>query len=117
MKTRRTFSDAFKKEKVKLLETGKITVGELSALYEVSRTSIYRWLGKYGSDTTESIVVQKKSEASKNFELLKQIGSLEQLIGKMQVQLHYFESIIECGSELLGEDLKKKYASLQSPKP
>ncbi len=113
MRQRRTFSEAFKKEKVELIESGNITVSELSALYSVSRVAIYGWLRKYGSNPTESIVVQKQSEASKNIELLKKIATLEQFIGRMQLENSYLESIIECGSELLGEDLKKKYESLQ----
>ncbi len=59
MKPRRTFSEAFKKEKVELIESGKIKISELSALYSVSKVSIYRWLKKYGKDHSESIVVQK----------------------------------------------------------
>ncbi len=113
MKQRRTFSEAFKKEKVGLIETGKITVSELSALYSVSTSSVYKWLRKYGKYHSESIVIQKQSEASKNIELLKKIASLEQFIGRMQLENSYLESIIECGSELIGEDLKKKYESLQ----
>ncbi len=117
MKQRRTFSEAFKKEKVHLIESGKISVSELSALYSVSRVSVYNWLHKYGSDPTESVVVQKQSEASKNMELLKKITSLEQLIGRMQIEKSYLESIIEIGSELIGEDLKKKYKLQLSQKP
>ncbi len=113
MKQKRTFSETFKKEKVELIESGKIRVSELSALYSVSKTSVYRWLRKYGTDHSESIVVQKQSEASKNMELLKEISALEQFIGRMQLEKSYLESIIECGSELIGEDLKKKYESLQ----
>ncbi len=33
---------------------------------------------------------------------------MEQFIGRMQLENSYLESIIECGSELMGEDLKKK---------
>ena len=42
-KKRRTFSLAFKKEKVGLLDEGKISVKELSDIYEVSATAIYKW--------------------------------------------------------------------------
>ncbi|MBK7096420.1 MAG: transposase [Saprospiraceae bacterium] len=40
----RTFSTEFKKEKVQLIEEGKITVVQISKLYEVSRKAVYNWL-------------------------------------------------------------------------
>lgn len=116
-KRQRTFSTAFKKEKVGLLESGKISVLELSKIYEVSSTAIYKWKRKYGKDILgERIVIEKISEGQKNVELLKKISELEQIIGKQQVSLLHMESIIECGSELLGEDLSKKYNSQPSKK-
>lgn len=116
-KSQRTYSTAFKKEKVLLLESGKVSVLELSKIYEVSCTAIYKWKRKYGKDIPgERLVIEKISEGQKNVELLKKIAELEQIIGKQQVSLLHMESIIECGSELLGEDLSKKYNSQPSKK-
>lgn len=116
-KSQRIFSTAFKKEKVLLLDSGKVSVLELSKIYEVSCTAIYKWKRKYGKSVSgERLVVEKISEEQKNVELLKKIAELEQIIGKQQVSLLHMESIIECGSELLGEDLSKKYNSQPSKK-
>lgn len=113
-KLKRTFSTEFKKEKVLMLEQGKIRVSELSKIYEVSQTSIYKWITIYGKlAKTERIVLEKISEESKNIELMKKIAELERVIGKQQLQLIYKESVIACGSEFLGEDLEKKYNSQQ----
>ncbi len=107
----RTFSTTFKKEKVSLIETGQITVLQLSRIYNVSSRAIYNWVKKYGNyEPTERIVVEKKSESMKNIELLKKIESLERIIGKQQVKLLYKEKVIELGSELLGKDIEKKYS-------
>lgn len=108
----RTFSPSFKKEKVQLIESGEITVLQLSRIYEVSRKAIYNWMKQYGKlPQNERVVVEKKSESMKNIELLKKIEELERLIGKQQVELLYKEKVIELGSEMLGKDLKKKYNS------
>ena len=111
----RTFSPEFKKEKVSMIEEGKITVIQLSRLYNVSRGSVYSWIKKYGNlPPTERVVVEKKSESIKNIELLKKIEELERIIGKQQVKLIYKEKVIELGSELLGKDIEKKYDMLSS---
>ena len=107
MKLRRTFSTAFKKEKVELLDQGKITVKELSDIYEVSGTAIYNWKKKF------SIVVEKISEQRKNIELLKQIKELERAIGRKQLELDYYKSVVEIISKENGEDLEKKYKPKQ----
>jgi transposase-like protein len=108
--THRIFSTAFKKEKVDLLDNGKITVNELSKVYEVSPTAIYKWKKKFSKlDQSERVVVEKISEARKNGELLQRIKDLEQVIGKKQLELDYYKSAIEVLKEKEGEDILKKY--------
>ena len=108
-KRHRHFSTAFKKEKVSLLDEGKISVKELSRVYEVSVTSIYKWKRKYSNyKPTERIVVEKISEEKKNMELLKRIAELERIIGKKQLEIDYYKTTLEVISETAGEDLKKK---------
>lgn len=109
-RVRRTFSTAFKKEKVSLLESGKISVKELSKIYEVSETSIYKWLRLFSKrGKTERIVVEKISEEKKNIELYSRIRDLEQIVGKKQMELDYYKSIVDIIKEEEGEDIEKKY--------
>lgn len=106
----RRFSTAFKKEKVKLLDQGKISVKDLSEIYEVSHTAIYNWKREYSRlKKSERIVVEKISEETKNIELLKRVAELERIIGKKQMELDYYKTTIEVLSEEVGEDLTKKY--------
>ena len=108
-KTHRTFSTAFKKEKVDLLDEGKITVKELSNIYDVSVTAIYKWKKKYSRlKKGERIVVEKISEEKKNIELLQRIRELEQIVGKKQIELDYYKTAIEVLKENQGEDILKK---------
>lgn len=113
-KLRRTFSTAFKKEKVSLIESGKVTVKELSIVYDVTPTAIYKWIKNFSKlPKTERIVVEKISEQAKNKELLQRIGELERAVGQKQMELDYYKSAIEVISEQEGTDLLKKF----KPKP
>ena len=109
------FSTAFKKEKVFLIKQKKLTVLEVSRVYDVSQASVYRWLHQYGDlPKNERMVVEKTSEETKNLELLKRIRDLEAEIGRLHIDNVLQYKIIECGSYILGEDLKKKYFTGQS---
>ncbi len=109
-RTHRTFSTAFKIEKVELLDKGKVTVKELSEIYDVSPTAIYKWKKKYSKlATNERIVVEKISEEKKNIELLNRIKELEQIVGKKQLELDYYKTTIEILSEEEGKDVLKKH--------
>lgn len=108
----RHFSTAFKKEKVSLILKKKLTVRQVSKIYNVSETAVYKWLHKFGNvDKSERIVVEKVSEAAKAEDLLMLVQKLESELGRLYLENVLQSKIIECGSELLGEDLKKKYYS------
>jgi transposase-like protein len=105
----RTFSEAFKKEKVKEIEEKKLTVLEVSRVYEVTTTAVYKWIRKYGRlDRGERMVVEKESEKHRISKMLKQLEAREREIGRQQMEIRYLKEVVKHGSELLGEDLEKK---------
>ena len=109
-KSHRRFSTVFKKEKVELIDEGKLTVKELSDIYEVSPNAIYKWIKKFSiQGKQERVVVEKISEEKKNTELLKRIRELERSVGQKQLELDYYKAVIDLVSEEAGEDVKKKY--------
>ncbi len=109
-RARRVFSTAFKREKVELIEQGKLSVKELSLIYEVSDRAIYNWLKKYSKyGSGERVVVEKISEEKKNKELMIQIRELERALGRKQLELDYYKEVIEIINEEDGEDVVKKY--------
>lgn len=112
-KKRRHFSEAFKKEKVKMIEEKQISVLQLSRIYDVSSTSVYKWIRKYSAKISkaERVVVEKESEGAKTLSLLNQVAELERKLGQKQLQIDYLEKVLELGSEELGIDIKKKYAT------
>lgn len=108
----RHFSKEFKKEKVSLILAKKISIRDVVSTYKVSSTAVYRWVHKYGNvDETERIVIEKVSEQTKTQELLKYIQKLESEVGRLHLENVLQSKVIDCGSEILGEDLKKKYGS------
>jgi transposase-like protein len=110
----RTFSNAFKKEKVKMIDEGKLSVRQVSDIYDVSTTAVYNWLRKFSRfSKDERIVVEKISEAQKNKELQNQIRDLEQAVGRKQLELDYYKEVVKVTSETLGEDIEKKYKPKQ----
>jgi transposase-like protein len=118
IKMRRTFSTEFKKEKVLLIEQGKLKVSEVCKMYEVTQTAVRKWLLKYGKSysKTERMVVEKISEEAKTLDLMRKVAELERVIGKQQLQIIYKDAVIQSASELIGENIEKKYNSQQLKK-
>jgi len=111
-KQRRTFSTVFKKEKVELIDEGKLSVRDVCDLYDVTPTAVYKWVKKFSKlPKNERVIIEKISEQTKNKQLLKTIRNLEQVIGKKQLELDYYKAIVDIVSEETGEDIKKKYNS------
>ena len=109
-KIRRVFSDGFKRDKVRLYETGKMTVPQMSRLYDVSDTAIYKWIDKYRTTpSSQRVVVEMDSDYLKLVELQRRIEMMERLIGNQQIQLDYQKSVIEAASEHFEEDIEKKF--------
>ena len=109
-KTRRVFSEGFRKDKVKLYETGKMSVSQISRLYDISETALYKWIAKYRTTPpSERIVVETDSDYLKLVELQKRVEKMERLIGNQQIEIDYQKSIIEAANEHFNEDIEKKF--------
>ena len=113
-KVNRTFSEQFKRSKVKEILAKRLTVKQVSDLYGVTRTAVYKWLYKYSSlEKGTKQVIEMESEALKTKLLLQQVAELERIIGQKQLEIDYLSKTLELASSEVGYDLKKKYA----PKP
>jgi transposase-like protein len=112
-KYNRNFSDEFKKGKVKEIVSGKISIKQLCNIYDISRTTAYRWLSKFGNiEKGVKTVVQMESEQTKNLALLQKVAELERELGRKEMKLIYVERILDIASEEIGYDIKKKYEPL-----
>lgn len=113
LRQRRVFSDSLKKKVVKDIENGKAGISAVCREYQVSDTSVYRWLAKYSRHLQSStkLVLQMDSEAYKTKELEKHIAELEAALGRKQLEVDFLNRLIIQGKEELGVDLKKKFST------
>jgi transposase-like protein len=106
---RRRFSEAFRKEQVALIESGKLTVIEVSRLYEVKPQNVRRWLDKYGTKALpEPILIRSKSEVNRLRELERENRKLKEELGAEHMRTVYLEGLVALAKERLGEDFEKK---------
>lgn len=109
-KVKRIFSESFKKDKVRLYETGKMSVVQISRLYDVSETSLYKWIDKFRTTPcSQRIVMETDSDYLQLVEMQKRVEAMERLIGNQQIQLDYQKSVIAAASAYYEEDIEKKF--------
>lgn len=112
----RSFSESFKKMKVKEIETGITHISELCQQYEVSTTSVYKWLKLYGTNkhSVEKLVVETQSDTQELLRLKKQVADLERMVGQKQILIDFKDKMIELAEETYGVDIKKKFSTKPS---
>lgn len=108
---KRRFSEDFKRELVKLYESGQRTVLELEREYGASDGSIYNWIYKYSEYNKKSVQVveMKDSQQVKIKEMEERIKELEQAVGRKQMNIDYLEKMIDLAREHYDIDIKKNF--------
>ena len=110
----RTFSDGFKRQKVREIISRKVSATEVSKAYEVSQSAIYKWIDLYsGKQKPERTIVESKSDTSKILALQKRIAELERALGQKQIQLEFKDKMIELAEDVYKVDIKKKFGTKQ----
>lgn len=112
----RYFSESFKRTKVDEIERNLTTIAEVSREYQVSDTSIYRWLNKYSQMKKKGVrqIVETQSDTKKLLAMEEKIRELERIIGQKQIQIDFKDKMIEIAEETYGVDIKKKFGSSPS---
>jgi len=109
----RSFSEDFKKGKVREVERNLSSVSDICKTYSVSRTSVYRWIYKYSVMAKKQVkqVVEAKSDTQKIRALEDRIKELERIVGQKQLLLEFKDKMIEIAEADYGIDIKKKVGS------
>lgn len=112
----RRFSDSFKIQKVREIETGKTKISEVCSHYQVAYKNVYLWIDKFGSmkDKKERMVVETDSDTRQLIGLKKRVSELERIIGQKQILIDFQEKMIDLAEETYGVDIKKKFFSTPS---
>ena len=109
----RSFSEEFKKGKIRELERNISSVSDICKTYSVSRTSVYRWIYKYSIMAKKQVkqVIEAKSDTKKIKALEDRIKELERIVGQKQLLLEFKDKMIEIAESTYGVDIKKKVGS------
>lgn len=113
LQAKRIFSEDFKKQCVAEYESGHQTVKELGRLYGIKEQTIYRWIYRYSTYNKKKLRVVEMEESStkKVKELQQRIKELERIVGQKQIQLDFFETMMEVAKDEMGLDIKKNYST------
>ena len=111
---KRNFSESFKIKKVKEIELGKIKISELCKVYEISVTSVYQWLNKYGVmyKKKERIIVETESDTKQIMYYKKRVAELEQIVGQKQIIIDFKDRVIDVAEKEYRVDIKKKFSTV-----
>ena len=109
----RNFSEEFKQQKVREVERKQTKVSEICKQYEVSATSVSRWLKKYSSNYMKGIktIVETESDTKRLIELQAKIADMERIVGQKQLVIDFQNKVIELAEQTYGVDIKKKLQS------
>jgi transposase-like protein len=112
----RKISEGFRIQKVVELDQKRTNIYVICREYEVSSTTVYRWLNKYGKmkKKSERIIVESESDTKKLLELKKRVAELERIVGQKQILLDFKDKMIEIAEEMYGVDIKKKLSAKPS---
>jgi len=112
----RHFSDTFKIQKVREVESGQTKISEIVKEYEVSPVTVYRWTKKFGTmkKKPERLIVESDSDTAKLIELRKKIAELERTVGQKQIVIDFKDKMIELAEEHYNIDIKKNFSTQQS---
>jgi transposase len=112
----RSFSEDFKRKKVSELERNLVTISELCREYQLSRTSVYKWVYLYSKMKKKGVkqVIEATSDSRKLLQMKEEIKELQRIVGEKQILLDFKDKMIELAEREFGLDIKKKFSGAPS---
>ena len=115
--TCRRYSESFKKNIVRQVESGKLTKDGAKYKYNIGgKSTVLNWCRKYGKST---IFVKSRYNMAKDktadIAYKKRIKELESALSASKLRSTYLECVLEAIEEEYGVTLGKKLPELQSP--
>jgi transposase len=108
---RRTFSEEFKRKKVREIEQKITTIAEVSREYEVRYSNVSKWLSMYSNNRMKGVrtIVESESDTRKILDQQQKIAELERIIGQKQLLIDFQAKMMELTEQEYGIDIKKKF--------
>lgn len=108
---RRTFSEEFKRKKVREIEQKIATIADVSREYEVRASNVSKWLTRYSTNRMKAVrtIVESESDTRKIFDQQQKIAELERIIGQKQLLIDFQAKMMELTEQEYGIDIKKKF--------
>ena len=109
----RKFDDDFKKKIVSEYEKGEFSPTQISKMYNIGISVLYKWIYKYSSfqEKTYRIVEKHESASEKLKQYEKRIADLERSLGQKQMLIDFYDKMIELAESDLNVDIKKNIGS------
>lgn len=113
---RRTFSESFKRDKVREIESGQTRISLICKQYSVSCTAVYQWLRKFGLQyqPQERLIIESMSDSNALKELRERVAELERLVGQKQIEVEFYKKMIDLAQDHYGIEIKKNFSTPQS---
>lgn len=109
LRPKRIFSETIKRQVVRDIEKGKCSALQASREFDISLTTIYRWIYRYSRylEKNQIMVVEDKSEAYRTKELEKKLKEAEAALGRKQMEIDFLNKLIEFANDEFKTDIKK----------
>jgi transposase len=110
---KRTFSETFKRNKVREIESGLSRVSEVSKQYGVSDTAIYCWIRKFGveKDSKDRLIIETMSDTKALQQMKARLAELERLVGQKQIEVEFYKKMIDLAQDHYGIEIKKNFST------
>jgi transposase len=108
---RRTFSETFKRDKVREIESGQTRISLVCRHYGVSDTAVRMWVRKFGLqyEPQEKLIIETMSDTHALKELRERVAELERLVGQKQVEVEFYKKMIDLAQAHYGIEIKKNF--------
>ena len=109
----RYFSEEFKRQKVSDIEKKLVSIGQVCRQYQVSKTSVSKWLNKYSlmRKKKERMIYESDSQSHKIKMMNERIKELERAVGQKQLKIDFLEKMIEIAEDDFKVEIKKKVST------
>jgi transposase-like protein len=78
-------------------ERGTFSVAQMSRLYDIHPNVLYRWIHQFSRQPKQTAVIVEvpNSQTEKVKQLETRLAELERLLGRKQIQLDFYEALLD----------------------